>query len=91
MTSCLSRTAPDEFILISGRHSIRRISLDDEEDLNDVTLVSGLRNVLTLDYSMTTPTDGIMLYSDTVLHTIYTANLNGTSEWLCVHFMVYSL
>ncbi len=75
-----THTAPDEYILISGRHSIRRVSLDNDGDFNDVTLVDGLRNVLSLDYLLTSPTDGIMLFSDISLHTIYTANLNGTGK-----------
>ena len=38
--------------------------------------------MLTLDYFLTSPTDGFMVYADTILHTIFTANLNGTGEIL---------
>ena len=73
-------TAPDKFVLMPARTSIRRISLDmeSEGEFNDVTILDGLTNVLVLDYLLTGPRDGIIVFGDSELDTIYASNLNGT-------------
>ena len=63
-----------------ARTSIRRISLDMEEDFNDVTILDGLNNVLVLDYVLTGPRDGIIVFGDSKLNTIYTSSLDGSGR-----------
>ena len=71
-------TVPSVYILLAAGTSIHRISLEDPEDYNDVTIVDGLSRVLVVDYLLTSSNDGLMFFGDINLDNIYSANLNGT-------------
>ena len=47
---------------------------------NDVILLSGLQNVIAIDYLMTSLDEGMMFFTDALQNKIFSANLNGTGE-----------
>ena len=51
-------------------------------DYNDVSLVSGLNNTLAIDYRLTGIGEGQMIFSDKIMDTIFTANLDGTGTYM---------
>ena len=78
-----THTVPQVYILVAGRNSIRRISLDTAPDYSDVTLISGGTSIYALDFFKTgLREEGKVFWADKPgtqkPTTIYTASLNGT-------------
>lgn len=70
---------PEVYMLLAARDDIRQISMETQV-YNDVVLLSGFRNALAVDYMLTAPNDGLIFWADTVLQSIFVANLNGTGQ-----------
>ena len=75
----LTPKAPRRYLLFSSRDNIRSISME-TQIYNDVILLSGLQNVIAIDYLMTSLEEGMMFFSDVLQNKIFSANLNGTGE-----------
>jgi hypothetical protein len=71
-------TVPPLFLLIASRTDVRRISMDPTLNDNDVSLVTGLNNTLAIDYRLTAPGEGQIIFTDKILDTIFTANFDGS-------------
>ncbi|XP_025087886.1 low-density lipoprotein receptor-related protein 4-like isoform X3 [Pomacea canaliculata] len=71
-------TVPREYLLFSGRGSIRRISLDTPDHTDVYLPIPDLHNVIAVDFDYL---EGMIYYTDIQLDVIRRATLNG-SGWM---------
>ena len=55
-------------------------------DYNDVSLVSGLNNTLAIDYQLTAPGEGKIIFTDKIMDRVFTANFDGSGT---IHYIMY--
>ena len=76
---CLSSTESDPvYVVFSNRHEIRRVDIT---SLNAVSLVTGLRNTIALDfyYHKGNP---VLFWTDVMEDKIYSGTMIGNSKYL---------